>query len=205
MRLGKVSTFDFILSLGYDVILEASEEGRGTDFSVGRKALVKFFRSNKLRTFYSLLSEFLITQSAEAKDLVREKARSRSSSPKKKARVTNKTEGTFDIYMEQHDNTITEYELHRLPQSSHFDHKTGNAPSTPVGNNRVLSLESLGSSSTETTPTKINHPEPLTQNLQNVLIQTLINEVWLGGADVPWARGRRMYLDYRPYHPNGCY
>ena len=37
-RLGKVYTFDLILRLGYDGILEGSEEGRGADFSLERKA-----------------------------------------------------------------------------------------------------------------------------------------------------------------------
>ena len=155
------------------------------------------FEANILKPFFCLLSDFLVTSSAEAMEIARSKTRSRSSSPKKKARVSKPTE-------EQECDSISVSEITPTLQSSQFDFTLDNTPATPVGNKRVFSnesTESYGLSSTETTPTKISHAESLTQSLQNALIGSLINEVWFGGPEIPWARGRKMYLDYRPYLP----
>jgi hypothetical protein len=171
--------------IGYEHILRASEEARGLDFKVKKKVVRKLF-SNPLCPFFSSLSDFLITHSAEAIDMMRSK--SGSASPKKKAKISN----------EQVDNTVLERALNLIPQSPVID-QTPFPQLTPVGNKRVFSGESYGHSSTETTPTKIKHSEPLTQALQNTLIGTLFQYVWLGGAEIAWARNREMYLDYRPY------
>jgi len=150
--------------------------------------LIRKFRFNPLGPFFSLLADFLITQSAEAIDLIRTKAQYTSSSPKKKARVSRDD----DIDDEQI------LELPPLPAApSHYPAIAD--VSTPTPKKRIFSNESYGSSSTETTPLKITHPEPLTQALQNSLIGILIYQVWFGGAKVQWVRRRRMYLDYRPF------
>ena len=159
-----------------------------------KKTLVRQFRLNPLGPVFYALSDFLVTPSAEAIEIARSKTSSRSSSPKKKARVSQTTAGP-------HHESVTPHELIRIPQSSQLISPSKDLPSTPVGKKRVISTESnesYGKRSTETTPTKISHAESLTQALQNTLIATVINQVWLGGANIPWAQNRKMYLDYRP-------
>jgi hypothetical protein len=176
-------------------MLNASEAARGTDFNVEKGVLARKFRGNVLKPFFCLLSNFLKTSSAEAMEIARSKTRSRSSSPQKKARISKPTE-------EHECESISVSEITSILQSSEFDFTLDNIPSTPIGNKRVLSnesTESYGLASTETTPTKITQAEALTQSLQNSLIESLINEVWYGGPAISWARGRKMYLDYRPY------
>ena len=51
----------------------------------------------------------------------------------------------------------------------------------------------------------MNHAEPLTQALQNALIGILLTQVWFGEVQIPWARNRKMYLDYRPYLPDSLF
>jgi hypothetical protein len=83
----------------------------------------------------------------------------------------------------------------------HHNHLTSlTTVSTPT-NKRMFSGGSFSTSSTETTPVKISHPEAHTQALQNCLVETLMYRLWLGGAKIKWAEGRSMYLDYRPYIP----
>jgi hypothetical protein len=199
MRMLKtVFTFNTVLMIVYNEVMDASEAARGTDFNVEKKVLARKFRSNILKQFFYLLSDFLVMSSAEAMELARSKTRSRSSSPKKKAR-TSKAAG------EQGYDSIPVSETIPTSQSSRLNFALDNTPATPVGNKRVFSnefTESYGFSSTETTPTKITHTESLTQSLQNALIGALIGEVWLGGPEIPWAKGRKMCLDYRPYLPD---
>jgi hypothetical protein len=185
----KVSLLGAELMVGYNEILQASEEARGEDFSGLKKNVVRKFRSNPLGPFFCSLSDFLVTQSAEAIDMIRSKARSRSASPKKKAKIAAQVDDDEPYTPKQSP----------LPMPMTPDFFTP-PPSTPVGNKRVFSGESYGDSSTETTPAKIIHSEPLTQALQNNLIGTLIYHIWLGGAEITWAQNRQMYMDYRPYH-----
>jgi hypothetical protein len=175
-------------------MLNASEAARGTDFNEEKRVLARKFFGNILKPVFCLFSDFLRTSSAEAMEIAQSKTRSRSSA-KKKARVSKPTQ-------EHGCDTISVSEITPILQSSEFDFALDNTSVTPIGNKRVFSnesTESYGLTSTETTPTKIAQAEALTQSLQNALIGLLINEVWFGGPDIPWARGRKMYLDYRPY------
>jgi hypothetical protein len=195
MRMLKtVFVFNALLMIVYNEVIDASEAARGTDFNVEKKVLARKFRSNILKQFFYILSDFLVMSSADAIELARSKTRSRSTSPKKKVRVSTAAE-------EQEYDSIPISQTILTAQSSQINFALDNAPATPVGNKRVFSNESVvsyGFSSTETTPTKISHTESLTQSLQNALIGALISEVWLGGPEIPWAKGRKMCLDYRP-------
>ena len=66
-------------------------------------------------------------------------------------------------------------------------------------NKRKISETSFGTRSTETTPTKLVHPEAKVQSLQNKFVDTIINKLWLGKIDVSWAKGRRMFLSYSEF------
>jgi hypothetical protein len=59
---------------------------------------------------------------------------------------------------------------------------------------------SYGASSTDSPPQNIDKPEPHVQELQNVFVRLIIKEIWGGGVPIPWAQGRKMWLDYAPYH-----
>lgn len=173
--------------VGYNKIIRASEDARGVDFSMGQQDLVRRFADNPLDDFFCTLGDFLVTPSAEAIDLNQAKMRSRTPSPKKKARTSKQNDKDESNIPEE----IPNVSLVETPSFT-------SPPSTPASNKRVFSGESHGHSSTETTPNKINHLEPLTQALQNDLIRTIIKTVWSGGANIPWAQNRIMYLVYRP-------
>ena len=190
-KVGKVSPWNAFLMTVYEDFLEASECARGIDFRSEKQKLVRTFRLNPLGPFFYILSDFLVTPSAEAIEMIRSKTRSQSSSPKTKARLIKSKE-------DDEEETISVDDFPAPEQCAPLDLGSSNPPATPAGNKRVLSGESYGQVSTETTPTKINHAEPLSQVLQNTLITTVINQVWLGGASIPWAQNRKIYLDYRP-------
>ena len=175
--------------IGYIDILQASEEARGVDFSMDTEIIITRFRRNPLRRFFCLLSDFLITHSAEATEMARTKTRSRTPSPKKRTKRSH----------EKDDEPFLSEQEPRLPSTDAVS--SAPSPSTPVANKRVFSGGSYGHSSTETTPVKINQPEPLTQSLQNELIGTLISDIWLGGAKVAWTQNRKLKLGYRPFRP----
>jgi hypothetical protein len=179
--------------LGYLGLLEASGNFKEEDLAVEKEVLVENFLDNPLGQLFSLLSNFLIASSAEAIDLAKSKNRpsspQRTRSPKKKAKISK-----------EKDNEIESIDIHpHAPQSPHLSHDSI-PPSTPT-NKRMFSGGSFSTSSTETTPVKISHPEAHTQALQNCLVETLMYRLWLGGAKIKWAEGRSMYLDYRPYIP----
>jgi hypothetical protein len=69
---------------------------------------------------------------------------------------------------------------------------------TPA-NKRNFSDTSFGNRSTETTPKKLSQLEAKVQSLQNTFVTTMINKLWLGSIDMPWVKGRRMFMTYAPY------
>jgi len=70
-----------------------------------------------------------------------------------------------------------------------------------LDNKRKVSDTSFGSRSTETTPTKLDHPEAKVQSLQDRFVSTIIAKVWWGKIDITWAQGRHMFLTYTEYPP----
>ena len=54
----------------------------------------------------------------------------------------------------------------------------------------------MGQKSTETTPTKWTQPEAKVQGLLNSFVKALINGLWYGNIDMPWVKGRYMYMTY---------
>lgn len=194
--IGDVKDADTTLIIGYDNIMKASGDITREDLSVSRHALVPKFLLNPLGAVFESLAKFLVMPSAESIDLVRSKtSKSRSGSPKKtgsprkKARLT-KVDDTDEITLENLPSILDPPII--------IDSST--TPSTPPANKRDFSGESFGRSSTETTPTKINRPEPFTQDLQNCLSRELIRHLWIGGPRISWAENRTMYLDYLPYY-----
>lgn len=179
----------FLVALigGYFGILQSLKDAEDVNlYELDKRELSRRLRHNDLRPFFFSLADFLITQSAETVELRQAKGRSRTPSPTKKAKLTEGNElGEINLSDE-------------LPPEPPAIYISSKVQSTPEPKKRVFSGESYGSTSTETSPARINHLEPHTQALQNDLIKSLINDVW-GGASVSWAQNREMYLDYRPY------
>lgn len=184
----EVESYGMILMIGYHKILKASEEARGHDFSESKRDTVDKFDSNPLSQFFLSLSDFLVMPSAEATDMIRTKARSRSSSPRKKAKVSNPID----------EDETESYLFEESPPLPSIGPIISTPPSScSPENKRVFSGESYGYISTDTTPTKIVHPETMTQSLQDELMKTLIHRIWRGEVQISWARNRKVYMDYR--------
>lgn len=66
-------------------------------------------------------------------------------------------------------------------------------------NKPKISETSFGTRSTESTPNKLVHAEAKVQSLQNIFVQTIINELWFGKVVIPWAQGRHMFLTYAEF------
>ena len=176
--------------VGYENFLNASGDTDERDLQVEKKVLVAKFLTNPLDDFFELLAKSLITRSAESIELIQSKTRDESSkkrgSPKKKAKI------------DQSDDIDDIPSIDDLPRTPSIQYANPNTvpPATPVSKKCDFSEGSYGSLSTETTPSKLSHPEQHTQELQNCLMRKLIKHIWLGGAEIPWAQGREMYLDY---------
>jgi hypothetical protein len=172
--------------VGYFEILQSLDDAKDLDLRGSRKADLSLkLRKNPLGLFFLSLKDFLRTNSAEAIEMRHKKTRSRTPSPTKKAKLFERDELDQDILLD----AIPHAPL-VLPSSS--------ISTTPNSKKRDFSGGSYGSSSTETSPARINHGEPRTQALQNNLIQSLIHHIW-SGVKVSWAQNREMYLDYQPY------
>lgn len=169
--------------------MHASGDVDERDLRVEKKVLVTRFLTNPLGDFFELLAKSLITQSAESIELLKSKTRDespRKSGSTKKAKIAQ----SDDI-----DDIVLIEDLPRPPSMPYVNPSTI-PPITPVSKKRDFSDGSYSSNSTETTPSKLSHPEQHTQEIQNCLIRKLIKYIWLGGAEIPWAQGREMYLDY---------
>ena len=133
------------------------------------------------------LVDLLETDSEESQLMEKEKT---SRSPKKicsPTSVSAPNERSTSIYNQP---STPPYSHSRFPQS--YD---------TLDNKRKISDTSFGTGSTETTPTKLVHPEAKVQSLQNTFVKTMINKLWLGNIDVPWAKGRHMFLTYSEFSP----
>lgn len=181
------------LMVGYENILNASGDVDEGELTVEKKTFVAKFLTNPLDNFFELLAKSLITRSPESIELIQSKTRNESStkvgSSKKKAKMA-----LFDDI----EDILSIDNLLRTPSMPYVNPNTIH-PAIPVNKKRNFSDRFYGSSSTETTPLKLSHPEQHTQELQNCLMRKLIKHVWLGGTETSWAQGREMYLDYVPF------
>ena len=176
--------------LGYENILNASGNIDEGDLKVEKKVLVAKFLTNPLDDFFELLAKSLITRSAESIELIQSKTREESprktGSPKKKTKIAE---------LDDMEGIALTDDLPHTPPIPCVNPNTV-TPTTPGRKKRDFSDGSYGSLSTETTPSKLCHPEQYTQELQNCLMRKLIKHIWLGGVEIPWVQGREMYLDY---------
>src|SRR5271169_3534183 len=64
----------------------------------------------------------------------------------------------------------------------------------------TATIASYDASSTESPPQTIDKPKPHVQDLQNTFVRLIMEAISEGGVPIPWAQGRKMWLDYVPYH-----
>jgi hypothetical protein len=177
--------------VGYIEIMRSLEDANDLDLQGTKlKALVPKLRYNLFGQFFLSLRDFLVTQSAEAIELRHTKGRSRTPSPKKRQKKSE-SDKLGDLALPEGPALASSVMVEPF-----------GSPSTSDSKKRVFSNESYEGISTETSPARINHPEPRTQALQNELIKCLVRHIWNGGASVSWAQNREMTLEYRPYRPN---
>lgn len=155
---------------------------------------------NLFHDFYMLLADMQETDSQESKE--------RDKFKRQKSTVNdNPLAGTL-IPAPSSSNP----RAHITPSSSESALMKINRPSTPpcdqpryptnIGtptNKRNFSDTSFGNRSTETTPKKLSQLEAKVQSLQNTFVTTMINKLWLGSIDMPWVKGRCMFMTYAPY------
>ena len=88
-----------------------------------------------------------------------------------------------------------------IPESDHSTIFTSNPSRYPNSfetpqKKREFSGSSMGQHSTETTPKKWIHPEAKVQSLLNTFVNTLVHKLWFGNIEMPWVKGRYMFMTY---------
>lgn len=139
--------------------------------------------SNELSDFYLHLSQMQEAPSQRSEDHKKDKARVRKKPTLASPVVDN----------------VTDYEIPSTPPP--FSVQASNASSMPITpqKKRIPSDGSTSSydiSSTEITPRRLDKPEQEVQSLQNTMVMALLRVIWRGGIPVPWARNRKMWINY---------
>ena len=184
---GNETPMKISLTLAYDEVISASMDVTEDELRRlrGDRSLEKRLRQNPLQDLMLSLVDLLETDSEEFQFLEKRKTamalavvRDLESESPPKARDSSASH------------------LPSTPPNSqpHFSKSY-----TKIDNKRKLSETSFGAQSTETTPVKLTHPEAKVQALQNTFVKTIINRLWFGKIDIPWARGRHMFLTYTEY------
>jgi hypothetical protein len=180
VTLQDVSTSPTALTIGYHLIIQASLEVNEAELSSARKD--KLFRMklsrNPLKHVILSLADLLETDSQEARELDTEKRR----------QIATVLSGPVS-------DSFAEQPVSSPVKPVYTDSNFPTSYETP-SNKRKVSETSFGTRSTESTPNKLVHSEAKVQALQNMFVHTIINEVWLGSIDIPWAKGRHMFLTY---------
>ena len=151
--------------------------------------------SNLLQEFFLALTDILETGSQEAHERERLKRRRKTAHyppdpvtpviPTSPPRTTPIIPSDVSVMTESNSLSTQNPDTPRYPTS--FD--------TPQ-KKRDLSGSSMGQRSTETTPRKWTHSEAKVQALLNAFVKTLVNGLWYGNIDMPWVKGRYMYMTY---------
>ena len=163
-----------LLTLGYSDIVNASLDVTEEELQRlrGDIKLEQKLYKNPLRDLMLSLVDMLETDSEESQHLEKEKH----------------TTSPVVLY-----NLIEPADANPPPSTPQM--QPAEFPLAPT-NKRKISNTSFGTRSTETTPTKLLQPEAKVQSLQNTFVKIIINSLWLGKVDIPWVKGRHMFLTY---------
>jgi hypothetical protein len=176
------------LKVGYHNILKASQDITAEELRRYRSDddVRDKVNENPLQSVFKVLVQIPETESQESQERQKHKFKHTS------AAVHAAT--TVPVVTVEHDQNPSSGGRPSTPQSR-FAESSFETPELK----RKISDTSFGLRSTETTPPKLAKPEASVQDLQNKFVETIINKVWRGQIDVPWAQGRKMFLDYYPY------
>jgi len=161
------------------------------------ETVIQNWRKNPLGDFMTVLAGALETESNSAERRRKEKERA-SKRPTLSEPPSEQTQHEFDIAPTGMTGIIPP---HIASSSSSMSRSTPDP--LPAQHKRTASAAttaSYGASSTESPPQSIDKPEPHVQELQNVFVRLIMKAIWGGGVPIPWAQGRKMWLDYTPYH-----
>ena len=145
------------------------------DTSIRRK-----FLAGPLRDLMFCLVAMKNTDSQESQDLEREKRKQARAAVVKPVPESVPTAQALSL-----DEPST-------PRQSLFPASSYQTPD----HKRKISQASIEEQSTETTPHKLLQPEAKVQSLQDTFVHTIINELWASQVEIPWAKGRHMFMTY---------
>lgn len=166
--------------------LESIYEDNDTFTSIDRTCLADFFFQ---------LSRLQESPSQRANNHKRDKSCVRKKPMLSKSNIDIDEETQFVMDIASNTRPITPQSS--TPSSTQISNVS--ATSVTPQNKRIASDSSTASyaiSSTDTTPKKLDKPEQEVQSLQNTLIDSIIKNVWQRQISIPWARNRKMWLDY---------
>ena len=173
-----------LLILGYYGVIDASQAITEEDLSNAHcdTSIRRKFLAGPLRDLMFCLVAMKNTDSQESQDMEREKSKQVRAAVLKP--VTESVSTTQALSLAESSILRTSQPL--FPASSYQtpDHK------------RKISQASIEELSTETTPHKLLQPEAKVQSLQDTFVHTIINELWASQVEIPWAKGRHMFMTY---------
>lgn len=168
---------------GYFRIIEGSKSVLEEDLMKARDDWTVRVKldANPLKSVLLKLTDLLETDSGESQERERKKYKTIPSGPSSETAVLPPTSERP---------STPQFNQPRFPSS--FE--------TPTDSNKRKASDtsdtSFGTKSTETTPKKLDHPEAKVQSLQNHFVEAIIQNLWWSQVDIPWTRGRRMFLTY---------
>jgi len=176
-----------LLIIGYHKLIKASKDIMEEDLGRlrGDRSLEQKLYDSPLQDLMLCLVDLLETDSEEIQSLEKEKATmSLAVAYYPISTSISDVESSLPSILP----STPPYSQPRFPQSYHA-----------IDSKRKLSETSFGTRSMETTPVKLVQAEAKVQSLQNTFVKTIINKLWLGKVDIPWAKGRHMFLTYTEF------
>ena len=153
--------------------------------------VIRRWRKNPLGYFMQVLATALETESKTAENRRKEKERTRK---KPKLSEIHSVQTSYDIPPSPIADIVT--------LTSTLSSMSATTESVVSEHKRTVSAAttaSYGASSTDSPPRIIDKPESDVQTLQNTFVQLVMQAIWGVGVPIPWAQGRKMWLDYAPY------
>jgi hypothetical protein len=199
-NLMRVRQYRTWLTLVVKTVLEGSEQVTKEELQTwyDDEKVMQRWAKNPMEDFFTVLAGALETESRSAENRRKEKERA---SKKPTLSQPPLVQTLHDLVTPLPPSPSTNIILPETPTSSSIststmEHMTNQHKRTAS----AATTASYGASSTESPPQNIDKPEPHVQELQNTLVRCIMRTIWKGGVPISWAQGRKMWLDYAPYH-----
>ena len=167
------------------------------------ESVMQRWAKNPLEDFLTVLAGALETETKSAENRRKEKERL---SKKPTFAQLPSSQTLYELNIAPPSTPPTNIAQPAIPTSSSMS--TSTSTTEPIVNQHkrtasAATTASYGASSTESPPQNIDKPEPHVQELQNTFVRGIMRAIWKGGVPILWAQGRKMWLDYVPYHSAG--